>query len=77
MLLWEKVSSSQTFRIKGIPSPSGTVRNEAGYVKMPKTSLEKVTVGVALLDFDFDFSLRSVRETIKELKILQNTTQII
>ncbi len=61
----EKVSSSQTFRIKGIPSPSGTVRNEAGYVKMPKTSLEKVTVGVALLDFDFDLTLNTTGFTIK------------
>ena len=61
----EKVSSSQTFRIKGIPSPSGTVRNEAGYVKMPKTSLEKVTVGVALLDFDFDLKLSTTGFTIK------------
>ena len=61
----EKVSSSQTFRIKGIPSPSGTVRNEAGYVKMPKTSLEKVTVGVALLDFDFDLKLNTTGFTIK------------
>ena len=61
----EKVSSSQVFRIKGIPSPSGTVRNEAGYVKMPKTSLEKVTVGVALLDFDFDLTLNTTGFTIK------------
>jgi gliding motility-associated protein GldM len=49
-----KVSSSQTFRIKDIPKPLATVRKESGYVKMPKSSLVKTTVGVGLPDFLFD-----------------------
>lgn len=49
-----KVSSSQTFRIKDIPKPLATVRKESGYVKMPKSSLAKTTVGVGLPDFLFD-----------------------
>jgi gliding motility-associated protein GldM len=48
------VSSSQNFRIKDIPSPVGTIRKQYGIVQMPKTSLEKATVGAALPDFDFD-----------------------
>ncbi len=59
------VSSSQTFRIKDIPSPSGTIRKQAGLVKMPKTSLGNATVGVALLDFDFDLALRTTGFTLK------------
>ena len=49
-----KVTSSQTFRIKDIPKPLATVRKESGYVKMPKSSLVKTTVGVGLPDFLFD-----------------------
>ena len=59
------VSTSQKFRIKGIPSPSGSVRKEMGYVKMQKQSLEKSTVGATLPDFDFDLSLRTTGFTIK------------
>jgi gliding motility-associated protein GldM len=58
-----KVSSSQTFRIKDIPKPLATVRKESGYVKMPKSSLVKTTVGVGLPDFLFDlkFSVNSFK----------------
>lgn len=59
------VSTSQKFRIKGIPSPSGTVRKERGYVKMQKQSLGKSTVGSTLPDFDFDLTLRTTGFTIK------------
>lgn len=61
----QKVSTSQKFRIKGIPSPSGSVRKETGYVKMQKQSLGKATVGATLPDFDFDLSLRTTGFTIK------------
>jgi gliding motility-associated protein GldM len=61
----QTVSTSQVFRIKGIPSPSGTIRKEAGYVTMQKTSLEKSTVGAELLDFDFDLTLETTGFTIK------------
>ena len=59
------VSTSQKFRIKGIPSPSGTVRKEVGYLKMQKQSLEKATIGSTLPDFDFDLTLRTTGFTIK------------
>jgi gliding motility-associated protein GldM len=59
------VSSSQSFRIKDIPSPSGTIRKQSGYVKMPKTSLGGSTVGAELPDFDFDLNLSTTGFTIK------------
>ncbi|NLP58001.1 gliding motility protein GldM [Lutibacter sp. B1] len=61
----QKVSTSQNFRIKDIPSPVGTIRKQDGYVKMPKTSLENSTVGAALPDFDFDLTLNTTGFTIK------------
>ncbi|WP_372744369.1 gliding motility protein GldM [Lutibacter sp.] len=59
------VSSSQTFRIKDIPSPNGTIRKQFGYVKMPSSSLENSTVGAELPDFDFDLRLNTTGFTIK------------
>lgn len=61
----QMVSTSQNFRIKGIPSPSGSIRKQTGYVKMPKTSLVKSTVSAILLDFDFDLVLNTSGFTIK------------
>ena len=51
------VSSRNEFRIKDIPRPSGTVRGEAGSVKMPRKNLEISTVSAMLEDFDFDLNL--------------------
>ena len=53
----DKVNDKKTFRIKGIPSPTGTVRGETGVVKGPKSSLEISTVGAKLEDFDFEVGL--------------------
>ena len=61
----QTVATSQSFRIKDIPSPRGSVRKEMGFVKMPKTTLEKVTVGAELPDFDFDLKLQTSGFTIK------------
>jgi len=61
----QTVTTSQNFRIKGIPSPSGSIRKQTGYVKMPKTSLEKASVSAILLDFDFDLVLNTAGFTIK------------
>jgi len=61
----QTVTTSQVFRIKGIPSPSGSIRKQIGYVKMPKTSLENSTVGALLPDFDFDLELRTSGFTVK------------
>jgi len=61
----QKVSTSQNFRIKDIPSPSGSIRKQTGYVKMPKTSLAGSTVGAVLSDFDFDLKLSTTGFTVK------------
>jgi gliding motility-associated protein GldM len=58
------MSSSKKYRIKDIPKPLTTVRREAGYVKMPKSSLVKTTVRVELPDFLFDLSF-----TVKSFKV--------
>ena len=52
-----KVSDKKTFRIKGIPGPSGTIRGEMGTVKGSKSSLEISTIGAKLVDFDFEVGL--------------------
>ncbi len=54
----ETVSDSKTFRIKDIPQPVGTVRGEAGTVRMQRQNLEISTIGATLPDFDFDLNLR-------------------
>ena len=51
------VSDRRTFRIKGIPGPTGTIRGEMGVVKGPKSSLEISTIGAKLVDFDFEVGL--------------------
>ncbi|MEO9512624.1 MAG: gliding motility protein GldM [Flavobacteriaceae bacterium] len=53
----QRISTPATFRIKDIPRPGGTVRGEAGSVKMPRRNLEISTVGAMLEDFDFDLNL--------------------
>lgn len=51
------VNSAQTFRIKDIPAPMATARGEWGRIKMPKSTLAKVTIGATLPDFVFDLNL--------------------
>ncbi len=53
----QRISTPATFRIKDIPRPSGTIRGEAGSVKMPRRNLEISTVSAMLEDFDFDLNL--------------------
>jgi gliding motility-associated protein GldM len=60
-----KVSDKKVFRIKGIPSPAGTIRGEMGVVKGPKQSLEISTVGAKLVDFDFEVGLDVVGFNLK------------
>lgn len=52
-----KVTDRKTFRIKGIPGPTGTIRGETGVVKGPKSSLEISSIGAKLEDFDFEVGL--------------------
>jgi len=51
------VTDAKVFRIKGIPSPQGTIRGELGTVKGPKNSLQVSTVGAKLVDFDFEVNV--------------------
>ncbi|WP_066224121.1 gliding motility protein GldM [Formosa haliotis] len=60
-----KVSDKATFRIKDIPSPTGTIRGEDGNVSMQRNSLEIATVGAKLDDFDFDLPLKVTSFKIK------------
>ena len=53
----KKVTSNKEFRVKPIPSPTGTVRGGAGYQKMSKSGLAKSTVGSVLKDFVFDLKM--------------------
>ena len=59
------VSDKKTFRIKGIPGPTGTIRGEMGVVKGPKSSLQVSTVGAKLVDFDFEVGLDVVGFNLK------------
>src|SRR5690554_6831924 len=55
------VRTPAEFRIKDIPRPTGTIRGEdggGGPVRMQRQGLEIASVGAALVDFDFDLSLR-------------------
>ncbi|TPG40788.1 gliding motility protein GldM [Flavobacterium pectinovorum] len=61
----DKVTDKKTFRIKGIPSPTGTIRGEIGIVKGPKSNLEIATIGANLLDFDFEVGLDVVGFNLK------------
>ena len=61
----DKVTDKKTFRIKGIPSPTGTIRGEMGVVKGPRSNLEIATIGAKLLDFDFEVGLDVVGFNLK------------
>jgi len=51
--------SSADFRIKDIPRPVGTVRNDdSGSMKMTREALSASPVGAALPDFDFELNLK-------------------
>ncbi|NGY36125.1 gliding motility protein GldM [Flavobacterium sp. XN-5] len=55
----------KAYRIKGIPSPTGTIRGETGVVKGPKSNLEIATIGAKLEDFDFEVGLNVVGFNLK------------
>lgn len=60
-----KVSDKKTFRVKGIPGPTGTIRGEMGVVKGPKSNLQIATIGAKLVDFDFEVGLDVVGFNLK------------
>ena len=51
------VGDKATFRIKSLPTPTGTVRGEDGTMKMQKNALEISTIGAKFDDFDFELPL--------------------
>jgi len=57
------ITSKQTFRIKPIPRPRGTIRGEFN-AKGPASNLAIVSVGVTFEDFDFDVKPRVTEYTI-------------
>ena len=63
--LFHLAAKLKTFRIKGIPGPTGTIRGEMGVVKGPKSNLEIATIGAKLLDFDFEVGLDVVGFNLK------------
>lgn len=60
-----KVSDQQTFRIKDIPKPTGTIAGKDGIVKLPKRNVEIGTVGAELEDFVFDLPISVTSFKIK------------
>ncbi|GGW72065.1 gliding motility protein GldM [Winogradskyella epiphytica] len=52
-----KVGDKQTFRIKDIPKPTGTIAGQDGMARLPKRNLEIGTVGAKLDDFVFDLPI--------------------
>lgn len=51
------VRSVKKFRIKDIPPAMGMIRGQFGTVKMPKASVERISVAAGLPDFLFDLKL--------------------
>lgn len=59
------INTPKTFRIKDIPTAAGTARGEFGKIRIPKSSLGRVTIGAALPDFVFDLQLEVQSFTLK------------
>ncbi len=59
------VSSKKVFRVKDIPSPTGSVRGKTGYQKMSKGGLLKSTIRAELKDFVFDLKIGVIGFQVK------------
>lgn len=53
-----RIKSTVRFRIKEIPSPVASIRNEYGTMQIPLSGLKKSVVQAQLVDFDFDLKIR-------------------
>jgi gliding motility-associated protein GldM len=58
------VNSKATFRIKDIPAAMGSVREQFGTVRMPKSGLANAPIAAGLPDFEFDLKI-----VVKSFKI--------
>lgn len=56
----QKISTKTTFRIKDIPSPTGSVLGQTGRIKLPKSNIAVAKVEGILQDFDFDLTLQTL-----------------
>nr|WP_298989309.1 gliding motility protein GldM [uncultured Polaribacter sp.] len=69
------VNSKATFRIKDVPAAQGSVRNQYGIVRMPKSGLSNAPIAAGLPDFEFDLKLQVTSFKIKvpgQLTIIVN-----
>lgn len=57
-------SAKKSFRIKGLPAPTGKIRGEVS-AKGPKSNLEVCTISAAMEDFDFPVTVNVTQFNIK------------
>jgi gliding motility-associated protein GldM len=72
------VDTNTIFRVKDIPAAMGTVREEYGTVRMPKSGLANTTIRAGLPDFLFDLDLQVTSFKVKvpgQLAIIVNGTK--
>ncbi|WP_339660069.1 gliding motility protein GldM [uncultured Polaribacter sp.] len=75
----KSVNSKATFRIKDIPAAMGSVRDQYGIVRMPKSGLANSPISAGLPDFEFDLDIRVQSFKIKvpgELTIIVDGTTL-
>jgi gliding motility-associated protein GldM len=73
------VNSKATFRIKDIPAAMGSVREQFGIVRMPKSGLENAPIAAGLPDFEFDLKIVVQSFKIKvpgELTVIVNGSRL-
>ena len=73
------VRTPKTFRIKDIPAAMGSVRNQYGTVRMPKSGLSNAPISAGLPDFMFDLKLQVNSFKIKvpgQLTIIVNGARL-
>ncbi|MCW4469497.1 gliding motility protein GldM [Flavobacterium sp. MFBS3-15] len=60
----KNVSDKKVFRIKGLPAPTGKIRNEVA-AKGPKSNLEVCTISAEMEDFDFPVTVNVTQFNLK------------
>ncbi|MCI2229151.1 gliding motility protein GldM [Polaribacter sp. MSW13] len=73
------VNSKKEFRVKDIPAAMGSVRNQYGTVRMPKSGLSNAPISAGLPDFMFDLKLQVNSFKIKvpgQLTIIVNGSKL-
>ncbi|QNM84491.1 gliding motility protein GldM [Polaribacter pectinis] len=73
------VNSKATFRIKDIPAAMGSVRNQFGTVRMPKSGLSNAPIAAGLPDFEFDLKINVTSFKVKvpgQLTIIVNGSRL-